>query len=121
MPGALPAPASTTRSPASVAWASYTEQDFAKGVTPAEISRSCQRMLDDLLEGRDGQLLANPHYRLNILVVKAMASSRTTIAAAWAWGWARWLPVTSWAVRAWPATSSASFCTMGAPRRRSTR
>lgn len=49
----------------------YTEQDFAKGVTPAEISRSCQRMLDDLLEGRDGQLLANPHYRLNILVVKS--------------------------------------------------
>lgn len=49
----------------------YTEQDFAKGVTAADISRSCQRMLDDLLQGRDGQILANPHYRLNILVVKS--------------------------------------------------
>ncbi|MGJ3442482.1 patatin-like phospholipase family protein [Pseudomonas sp. Je.1.5.c] len=49
----------------------YTEQDFAKGVTPAEISRSCQRMLDDLLQGNDGQILANAHYRLNIMVVKS--------------------------------------------------
>ena len=49
----------------------YTELDFAKGATPAEISHSCQRMLDDLLQGRDGQLLANPHYHLNILVVKS--------------------------------------------------
>ncbi|KHL72118.1 hypothetical protein PpSQ1_22685, partial [Pseudomonas putida] len=49
----------------------YTEQDFAKGVTAAQISRSCQQMLDNLLQGRDGQILANPHYRLNILVVKS--------------------------------------------------
>lgn len=49
----------------------YTEQDFAKGVTARQISQSCQRMLDDLLQGRDGQILANPHYRLNILVVKS--------------------------------------------------
>lgn len=49
----------------------YTEQDFAKGVTARQISQSCQRMLDDLLQGRDGQILANPHYHLNILVVKS--------------------------------------------------
>ncbi len=49
----------------------YTEQDFAKGVTPAQITRSCQRMLDELLQGRDGQVLASPAYRLNILVVKS--------------------------------------------------
>ncbi|MFB4393548.1 MULTISPECIES: patatin-like phospholipase family protein [unclassified Pseudomonas] len=49
----------------------YTEQDFAKGVTQDEVSQSCLRMLDDLLQGRDGQILANPHYRLNVLVVKS--------------------------------------------------
>lgn len=49
----------------------YTAQDFAKGVTQAEVSRSCQRMLDDLLEGRDASILDNPLYRLNIVVVKS--------------------------------------------------
>lgn len=49
----------------------YTEQNFAKGVTPTEVSQSCTRMLDELLQGRDGQILANPHYRLNIMVVKS--------------------------------------------------
>lgn len=37
----------------------------------AEVSQSCQRMLDDLLAGRDASLLDNPHYRLNIVVVKS--------------------------------------------------
>ncbi len=49
----------------------YNEQRFAKGVTMAEVSQSCQRMLDDLLAGRDATLLDNPHYRLNIVVVKS--------------------------------------------------
>lgn len=49
----------------------YTEQDFAKGVTQAQVSQSCQRMLDDLLEGQDARILDNPHYRLNIMVVKS--------------------------------------------------
>ncbi|MBT2375308.1 patatin-like phospholipase family protein [Pseudomonas fluorescens] len=49
----------------------YNEQRFAKGVTMAEVSQSCQRMLDDLLAGRDATLLANPDYRLNIVVVKS--------------------------------------------------
>ncbi|MCF4992139.1 patatin-like phospholipase family protein, partial [Pseudomonas gessardii] len=49
----------------------YNEQRFAKGVTMAEVSQSCQRMLDDLLAGRDATLLDNPHYRLNIMVVKS--------------------------------------------------
>src|SRR5471030_2416755 len=49
----------------------YTEQDFAKGVTMAQISQSSQRMLDDLLEGRDASILNNADYRLNIMVVKS--------------------------------------------------
>ncbi|WP_350615775.1 patatin-like phospholipase family protein [Pseudomonas sp. HY7a-MNA-CIBAN-0227] len=49
----------------------YNEQRFAKGVTMAEVSQSCQRMLDDLLAGRDATLLTNPLYRLNIVVVKS--------------------------------------------------
>src|SRR6218665_3202256 len=40
----------------------YTQQRFAKGVTMAEVSQSCVRMLDDLLDGQDAHVLSNPHY-----------------------------------------------------------
>jgi hypothetical protein len=49
----------------------YNEQSFAKGVTMAEVTRSCVKMLDDLLQGRDASVLSNPHYRLNIMIVKS--------------------------------------------------
>jgi hypothetical protein len=49
----------------------YTEQNFAKGVTMAQISQSSRRMLDELLDGRDASILDNAHYRLNIMVVKS--------------------------------------------------
>jgi hypothetical protein len=49
----------------------YNEQSFAKGVTMAEVSSSCVKMLDDLLEGRDASVLSNPYYRLNIMIVKS--------------------------------------------------
>ncbi|WP_263142734.1 patatin-like phospholipase family protein [Pseudomonas sp. RIT-PI-AD] len=49
----------------------YTGQRFRKGVSMAEVSRSCVRLLDDLLEGQDAALLANPHYRLNVMVVRS--------------------------------------------------
>jgi len=48
----------------------YTAQRYAKGVTMAEVSRSCEQMLADLLEGQDAHILDNPNYRLNIVVVK---------------------------------------------------
>lgn len=49
----------------------YTEQRFAKGVSMAEVSRSCRAMLEQLLEDQDEQVLSNAHYRLNIVVVKS--------------------------------------------------
>ncbi|NQD92413.1 patatin-like phospholipase family protein [Pseudomonas sp. CrR25] len=49
----------------------YTAQRFAKGVSMTEVSRSCRLMLEQLLEGQDPQILNNPHYRLNIVVVKS--------------------------------------------------
>lgn len=49
----------------------YTAQRFAKGVSMAEVTRSCVQMLDELLEGQDAAILSNPHYRLNIVVVKS--------------------------------------------------
>jgi hypothetical protein len=49
----------------------YNEQSFAKGVTMAEVTRSCVKMLDDLLQGRDASVLSNPHYRLNVMIVKS--------------------------------------------------
>lgn len=49
----------------------YSAQRFAKGASMAEVSLSCRRMLDELLDGQDGKVLDNPHFRLNILVVKS--------------------------------------------------
>ncbi|MFJ5296632.1 patatin-like phospholipase family protein [Pseudomonas sp. NPDC088368] len=49
----------------------YNEQSFAKGVTMAEVTRSCVKMLDDLLQGRDARVLSNPHHRLNVMIVKS--------------------------------------------------
>jgi len=49
----------------------YNEQSFAKGVNMAQISQSSQRMLHELLDGRDASILSNPDYRLNIMVVKS--------------------------------------------------
>ncbi|WP_296260255.1 MULTISPECIES: patatin-like phospholipase family protein [unclassified Pseudomonas] len=49
----------------------YNEQRFARGVTMAEVSSSCVKMLDDLLQDRDASVLSNPHYRLNIMIVKS--------------------------------------------------
>lgn len=49
----------------------YNAQSFAKGVTMAQISQSSQRMLHELLDGRDASILDNPHYRLNIMVVRS--------------------------------------------------
>lgn len=49
----------------------YTELDFPKGTKVDDVSRSCRRMLDDLLQGRDAQILASTGYRLNVLVVKS--------------------------------------------------
>ncbi|MDH4608941.1 patatin-like phospholipase family protein [Pseudomonas sp. BN102] len=49
----------------------YTSQRFPKGVSMAEVSRLCGLMLDELLQDQDAQVLANPHYRLNVVVVKS--------------------------------------------------
>ncbi len=50
----------------------YTAQRFAKGVSMAEVSHSCSLMLDELLDGQDSLILSNPHYRLNVMVVKSL-------------------------------------------------
>ncbi|SDK06878.1 hypothetical protein SAMN05216189_102810 [Pseudomonas delhiensis] len=49
----------------------YTQQRFSRNADIAEVSASCTRMLDDLLAGQDASVLANPHYRLNVVVVKS--------------------------------------------------
>ncbi|OHC26754.1 MAG: hypothetical protein A3J71_02605 [Pseudomonadales bacterium RIFCSPHIGHO2_02_FULL_60_43] len=49
----------------------YTSQRFAKGVSMAQVSSSCSLMLDQLLGNDDANILSNPHYRLNIVVVKS--------------------------------------------------
>lgn len=50
----------------------YTTQRFPKGISVAEISRRCGIMLDDLLEGRFDDMLANPNYHLNVMVVRSL-------------------------------------------------
>lgn len=49
----------------------YTSQRFPKGITVAEISRRCARMLDDLLGDDAPAILENPDYRLNILIARS--------------------------------------------------
>lgn len=49
----------------------YNQLSFGKGVTMADVSQSCVAMLDALLQGRDASVLSNPHYRLNIMLVKS--------------------------------------------------
>lgn len=49
----------------------YTSQRFAKGVSMAQVSSSCSLMLEQLLGNDDANILSNPHYRLNIVVVKS--------------------------------------------------
>lgn len=50
----------------------YTTQRFAKNVTMHEISQSCVKLLDDLLQDQDQAVLNHPNYRLNIMVVKSL-------------------------------------------------
>ncbi|MDQ7987225.1 patatin-like phospholipase family protein [Pseudomonas sp. G34] len=49
----------------------YTGMRFAKGVGIREVTERCVRMLDELLQHQDAAVLDNPHYRLNIMVVKS--------------------------------------------------
>ncbi|MBQ1557540.1 MAG: patatin-like phospholipase family protein, partial [Pseudomonas sp.] len=49
----------------------YTSQRFAKGVSMAEVSGSCRQMLNELLADQDAAIIANPHYRLHIVVVNS--------------------------------------------------
>lgn len=49
----------------------YTTQRFPKGITIAEISRRCVRMLDDLIGDQAQTILGNPDYRLNILIARS--------------------------------------------------
>lgn len=49
----------------------YTGMRFDKGVNISEVTARCVRMLDELLQGQDGAVLDNLHYRLNIVVVKS--------------------------------------------------
>lgn len=49
----------------------YTSQRFTKGVSMAQVSHSCSLMLEQLLGSDESSILSNPHYRLNIVVVKS--------------------------------------------------
>ncbi|AOY89585.1 hypothetical protein BKP64_16190 [Marinobacter salinus] len=50
----------------------YTAQRFAKGVSPAEVSRKSVLFLEELLGGREDSILNHPWYRLNIVVVRSL-------------------------------------------------
>ncbi|MEX2474125.1 patatin-like phospholipase family protein [Marinobacter sp.] len=49
----------------------YTSQRFAKGVSPAEVSRKSVLFLEALLGGQEDYLLNHPFYRLNVVVVRS--------------------------------------------------
>lgn len=49
----------------------YTAQRFYKGITPGQVSRQCQQMLEDLLQGQEGEILAQRRWRLNVVVARS--------------------------------------------------
>ena len=49
----------------------YTSQRYSKGVSIKEVSHSCRQLLNELLQGEDAAILANPDYLLNIVVVQS--------------------------------------------------
>ncbi|MBD3657302.1 MULTISPECIES: patatin-like phospholipase family protein [Marinobacter] len=49
----------------------YTTQRFARGVSPAEVTRKSVQFLETLLGGREDYLLNHPFYRLSIVVVRS--------------------------------------------------
>ncbi|MBL8510005.1 MAG: patatin-like phospholipase family protein [Betaproteobacteria bacterium] len=48
----------------------YSEQRYAKKVSPKEISTAARSLLHDLFRGREQQVLSHPHYQLNMLVIR---------------------------------------------------
>ena len=50
----------------------YTTQRFAKGVSTAEVSRKSVLFLEELLGGRENDILNHPWYRLNVVVVRSL-------------------------------------------------
>ena len=54
----------------------YTAQRFPRGITAGEVSRRCAAMLAELLEDRDDAILANPDYRLVVLMVRSRGMMR---------------------------------------------
>lgn len=49
----------------------YTDLRFARKASIADITLGCRQMLADLLQGQDEAILANPHYRLAVMVVRS--------------------------------------------------
>lgn len=49
----------------------YTRQRFDSGVTPAQVSAQCAQMLDELIGDRDSRIVAHPHYRLAVVVIRS--------------------------------------------------
>lgn len=54
----------------------YTDMRFPKGLSVADISQRCADMLDALLGEHQAHVLNNPHYHLNVMVVKSLGLLR---------------------------------------------
>lgn len=50
----------------------YTGMQFPKGISMVQISQRCGTMLDELLGNHAQSILDNPHYHLNVMVVKSL-------------------------------------------------
>ncbi|WP_082491757.1 lysophospholipase [Duganella sp. Leaf126] len=48
----------------------YAHQRYPAKVTPAYISQNIGQLLDELLDGRAGEILGHPHHHLNVLTVR---------------------------------------------------
>lgn len=64
----------------------YTQQRFSRGASRSEVSRKCARMLEQLLDGQGGQILASESYRLQVVVARSRGILRSDATAALALG-----------------------------------
>jgi len=71
----------------------YTHQRYPARVDAAYVSRTCRALLDELLDGRAGEALASPHYRLSVIT----ARGRGALAQA---GGTRWREMAGFALAA---------------------